>query len=70
VLGGAFRYSDPWFEALIRGIFRERLGLPEADLPRLTADLFALFERADTFRSIPGARALALACRSAGSRSA
>jgi putative hydrolase of the HAD superfamily len=66
VLRGAFRYSDPWFEAFIRAIFRERLGLPEAELPRLTTELFAVFERADTFRVYPGARALVRSCRERG----
>jgi putative hydrolase of the HAD superfamily len=65
-LNGAFRYSDPWFEAFIRSIFRERLGLPEAELEGLTRELFDLFERGSTFRVYPGAHALLSACRARG----
>src|SRR5262245_4233338 len=65
-LEGAFRYSDRWFEAFIRTIFCERLGLPPPELPAVTAELFALFERASTFRLYPGARELLSACRTRG----
>lgn len=65
-LDGAFRYSDPWFAAFIRAIFRDRLGLPEAHLPAVTEELFALFERASTFRVYPGARELLDTCRARG----
>jgi len=65
-LDGAFRYSDGWFEAFIRVIFRDRLGLSEADVAAVTEELFALFERGSTFRVYPGARALLDACRAHG----
>jgi putative hydrolase of the HAD superfamily len=65
-LDGAFRYSDTWFEAFMREVFHARLGLPEAELPGLAAELFALFERPDTFRVYPGALELVRACRERG----
>ncbi len=57
-LEGAFRYTDPWFRAFIRRIFHERLGLALDELEPLTAELFARFEDARTFRLYPGATEL------------
>jgi len=53
-LDGAFRYTDPWFRAFIRRIFQGELGLAEAELPELTAELFARFEDPATFHAFPG----------------
>ena len=61
-LRGAFRSSDPWFEAFIGKIFGEGLGLPAAELPGRARELFALFERRATFRVSPGAREVRAAC--------
>lgn len=58
VLDGAFRYSDPWFEAFIERIFCGELDLPEERLPELTQELFHRFEDPATFRLYPGAREL------------
>ena len=65
---GAFRYSDRWFAAFIRAIFYGRLGLPAADLPAVTEELFALFERPSTFRVYPGAQSSCAPAARAGSK--
>jgi FMN phosphatase YigB (HAD superfamily) len=65
---GAFRYSDPWFRRFIEAIFADRLGLPRAELPDLTEELFARFQDAGTFRMFPGARALLVNLRRLGLR--
>lgn len=58
VLNGAFRFSETWFEAFIQFIFVERLGLAEADLPELTAELLARFSDPREFRLYPDSREL------------
>lgn len=55
---GAFRYSDPWFEAYVEHIFHGMLGVRESDLPQLCRELFGRFEDPGTFRVFPGAHAL------------
>jgi putative hydrolase of the HAD superfamily len=54
-IGGAFRYTDPWFEAYIERIFHRYLGLPESDLPALREQLFGRFSRPETFAVHAGA---------------
>ncbi|MEM7305185.1 MAG: HAD-IA family hydrolase [Planctomycetota bacterium] len=65
-IDGAFRYSDPWFEAYIGKIFHDYLGLAEAHLPAITAELFGRFEDPRTFRLFAGADTLLDACRERG----
>jgi len=55
-LDGAFRYSDPWFEAFIRRIFGERLGGSAQQVAEITEEAFRRFETAETFRLFPGVR--------------
>ncbi len=65
-LGGAFRYSDPWFQAFQRRIFRDELGLPEPAFEPLSEELFARFEDARSFELYPGARELLERLRARG----
>jgi REG-2-like HAD superfamily hydrolase len=48
-IGGAFRYTDPWFESYIERIFQRYLGLSSDELPRIHAELFGRFSDAETF---------------------
>jgi putative hydrolase of the HAD superfamily len=48
-VGGAFRYTDPWFEAYIERIFHRYLGLARSDLPGVHEELFGRFSRPETF---------------------
>jgi putative hydrolase of the HAD superfamily len=48
-VGGAFRYTDPWFEVYIERIFHRYLGLAQNELVALHEELFGRFSRADTF---------------------
>ncbi len=57
-LGGAYRYSDPWFEAFIERIFRTDLGLAPETLPGISRELFERFSDPRTFVPYPGARQL------------
>lgn len=52
---GAYRYTDPWFEAYIERIFVRALGLPRGELAGLTLELFERFSDPRTFRLFPGA---------------
>lgn len=54
-VGGAFRYSDPWFEAFMERIFHQDLGLARASLPGISRELLARFSDPATFRAFPGA---------------
>jgi putative hydrolase of the HAD superfamily len=54
-IGGAFRYTDPWFEAYIDRIFHRYLGLAQSDLPSVREQLFGRFARAETFAMHAGA---------------
>ncbi|MCA8981354.1 MAG: HAD-IA family hydrolase [Planctomycetes bacterium] len=58
VLNGAFRYSEAWFEAFIQSIFVGRLGLAEAELPELQAELLACFSDPGQFRLYQDSREL------------
>ncbi len=61
VLQGAYRYSDPWFEAFIDRIFGsapDGLGFDAGAVADITDELFARFEQADTFHVFDGAHAL------------
>jgi putative hydrolase of the HAD superfamily len=62
-IGGAFRYSDPWFRAFQWRIFVEEQGLAPERFPQLSERLFARFEAAATFRLQPGTHALLAALR-------
>ena len=65
-LDGAYRFSDPWFEAFIAHIFGRELGLGAAAVGEVTAELFERFEDARTFRVYPGAEELLETCRRRG----
>lgn len=65
-LDGAFRYSDPWFQAYVARIFLDRLGIDAGELPTITTELFDRFEDPTTFRLYDGARELIARCREAG----
>ena len=65
-IDGAYRYSDPWFEAYIERIFHGYLGLARQRLATLRKHLFEHFSDAATFRLFPGARDLLDAARGAG----
>ena len=54
-IGGAFRYTDRWFEAYIERIFHIGLGLPRAELAPLHEELFSRFADPATFALHPGA---------------
>jgi putative hydrolase of the HAD superfamily len=55
VLSGAYRYSDPWFEAFIGRIFGEELGLEPAAVADVTEELFARFEDPESCHVYQGA---------------
>ncbi|MCP3914398.1 MAG: hypothetical protein GY711_02450 [bacterium] len=57
-IGGAYRYTDAWFEAYIERIFHDYLGLARERLPVFRTHLFATFSDAATFRLFPGTRKL------------
>lgn len=61
-----YRYSDAWFRAFQRRIFVEGLGLAESAFEALSRDLFERFQRAETFRILPGARELLADLRARG----
>lgn len=63
-----FRYTIPWFEAFIEGVFVRELGLPEARLPAVQAELLERFADPSTFELLPGARGLVEALVAAGIR--
>lgn len=65
-VGGAFRYTDPWFAAYIERIFHHHLGLERAVLPELSRGLFARFSDPATFELYPGAIELLDAARARG----
>ena len=54
-IGGAYRYSDPWFAAYIRRIFIDKLGLPDSAVQGLLDELFTAFESPATFQLHHGA---------------
>jgi len=68
-LDGAFRYTDPWFEAFIARIFGaspEGLGFAPAVVKEITSELFDHFESPETFVPYPGAHQLLADLRAAG----
>lgn len=65
-VGGAFRYTDPWFAAYIERIFHHHLGIAREDLPELSRGLFARFADPATFELYPGALELLDAARASG----
>jgi putative hydrolase of the HAD superfamily len=67
-IGGAWRYTDRWFEAYVRQIFHTHLGLERAELPRLSEELFGQFSRPETFVLYPGAHELLARARALGLR--
>jgi REG-2-like HAD superfamily hydrolase len=54
-IGGAFRYSDPWFERYIERVFHGYLRLDPAELAPLREELFRRFSDPETFALFPGA---------------
>jgi REG-2-like HAD superfamily hydrolase len=57
-VGGAFRYSDPWFGLYIERIFHDYLGLLKTDLQPVRDELFGRFSDPATFEFFAGARDL------------
>jgi putative hydrolase of the HAD superfamily len=57
-VGGAYRYSDPWFGLYIERIFHDYLGLLKADLDPVRDELFAHFSDPSTFVVFEGGREL------------
>lgn len=53
-VGGAFRYTDPWFEIYIDRIFHHYLGIARVELPGVHDELFGRFSQAETFTLHPG----------------
>lgn len=53
-IGGAYRYSDPWFGSYVERIFHDYLGLLKADLQPLREELFARFGDPATFAVFDG----------------
>lgn len=53
-IGGAYRYSDPWFGFYIERIFHDYLGVLKADLPALRDELFGRFGDPGTFAIFDG----------------
>jgi putative hydrolase of the HAD superfamily len=54
-VGGAYRYSDPWFDAYIERIFHDYLGLDRTELDPIRDELFGRFSAPETFVMFPGA---------------
>lgn len=65
-IGGAWRYTDRWFESYIDRVFHAYLGLDRAVLPELSRELFANFSRPETFVIFPGAFELFARARARG----
>lgn len=57
-IGGAYRYSDPWFALYIDRIFHHHLGLLKSDLESLRDELFGRFSDPATFEFFDGGREL------------
>ena len=53
-IGGAFRYTDPWFESYIERIFHDYLGLARDGLAALREELFGRFRTPSTFALFRG----------------
>jgi REG-2-like HAD superfamily hydrolase len=65
-VGGAFRYSDPWFGLYIERIFHDYLGLLKADLQPVRDELFGRFSDPATFEFFAGGRELLLDLKARG----
>jgi len=65
-VGGAFRYTDPWFAAYIERIFHHHLGVERALMPDLSRALFARFADPATFELHLGALEILEAARARG----
>jgi REG-2-like HAD superfamily hydrolase len=48
-IGGAFRYSDPWFHSYVERIFHDYLGLLKTEMGPLREELFGRFSDPATF---------------------
>jgi len=48
-IGGAFRYTDPWFESYIDRIFHRYLGIARDELGAVHEELFGRFSEPGTF---------------------
>jgi REG-2-like HAD superfamily hydrolase len=53
-IGGAFRYSDPWFHSYVERIFHDYLGLLKSELGPLREELFGRFSDPATFSVYDG----------------
>lgn len=53
-IGGAFRYSDPWFHDYIERIFHDYLGLLKTELGAVREELFGKFSDPATFQVFDG----------------
>ncbi|MDZ4773419.1 MAG: HAD-IA family hydrolase [Planctomycetota bacterium] len=53
-IGGAFRYSDPWFHSYVERIFHDYLGLLKSEMGPLTEELFGRFSDPATFAVFDG----------------
>lgn len=65
-IDGSFRFGDAWFRRFIATIFRDRLGLAEAQLGAVEDELFGRFRDAATFRLRPGVHELLEGARERG----
>lgn len=65
-IGGAWRYSDAWFERFLERVFLDELALAPAELPGLARELFERFAEPRTFELVPGAAELLDAARARG----
>lgn len=53
-IGGAFRYSDPWFNSYIERIFHDYLGILKTEMAPLREELFGRFSDPATFGVFEG----------------
>lgn len=67
-IGGAYRYSDPWFGLYIERIFHDYIGIVKSELDPVREELFAQFSDPGTFVLHAGARELLADLRAHGLR--
>jgi len=65
-IGGAFRYSDPWFQSYIERIFHDYLGILKTEMGPLREELFERFSDPATFGVFAGGFELLDGCRARG----
>ena len=65
-IGGAFRYSEAWFENFVEHVFGGGLGAGAEDVSAIAVDLLARFSDPATFRLQPGAEELLDGARAGG----